>query len=420
MKRLPFKRGFIRKFILLAAGPVALSIVFALIFYKLGFTSAWGTVSMIVLFIVLSALEAFFIANQMIKAIKRMSEHVKDMAEGNLSSDAEVEDDAEFSELAVHFQQIGGQLKELIDHMREMSAKVAGTSKDLSSNMEFCTDMVVGVAESIKMISEGSEQLVESARGNKLMLEEVGKGMEHIAESSQGVAQEATEAAAQANAGNELINRLVDQISIIYETAVASSETVNHLDLRTAEIDRITLLISEIANQINLLALNAAIEAARAGEYGRGFSVVAGEIRKLAEQSSASAKEIADTVAHIRTGSRESIAAMGRVMAEVETGSGLVTEAGDSFNQIVHLAEQVSSRVQEVSAVTEQISASSEQILDSVRQTLEITEQNLAGTKEIAACSDEQLTAMEETLESSRQLEKEAERLKTLLSKYSN
>lgn len=420
MKLSHFGKGLARKLLLLIAGPLAvLAIVLVLIFYLLGLMNGWAAALMIVLFALIGAGEAVLIAGLLDKSFQKMAERTKAMTEGDLAFDGDVQVMDEFSELAGHLKLIGAQLREAAGHMQDMSAKVADTSRDLTGNMEFCNDLVVGVTESIKMISEGSEQLVESARNNHLMLEEVGKGMEHIALSAQGVAEEATEAAAQANAGNEGIDRLVDQMSKIYETTVASSQTVNQLGERTEEIDKVTLLISEISSQINLLALNAAIEAARAGEYGKGFAVVAGEIRKLAEQSAASAKDIAEMAGHIRTGSDQSIEAMKRVMTEVETGSVLVTSAGDSFQQIVHLAEQVSTRVQEVSAVTQQISASTEQIMDSVRQTLEITEVNLAGTKEIMACSEEQLTAMEETLESSKQLETEAEKLKSLLNRYS-
>lgn len=309
-------------------------------------------------------------------------------------------------------------LREVIGRIAGLSDSVAGTSQSLAANTEFCTDMVVGIAESIQQIAAGSESIAQSARSNMLMLEEVSKGMEHIAESSLSLANETAEVAQKAGDGARSIEQAVEQMRIISEAAAASSTAVEQMDRRTEEIDRVTLMMSEIASQINLLSLNAAIEAARAGEYGRGFAVVADEIRKLADQSAVSAKEIARTVAHIREGSVESKNAMSRVAAEIRSGTEYVTVAGHSFHEIVQLTEQVSFKVQEVSGVTEEVSASAEQILGSVQETVTITEMSLAGTKEIATCSEEQLSAMEESLQSARSLQEQAKQLKSQIGEY--
>ncbi|MBN2982504.1 methyl-accepting chemotaxis protein [Cohnella algarum] len=305
-----------------------------------------------------------------------------------------------------------GQLREVLARIGGLTNEVAAASQSLASNTEFCTDMVVGISESIRQIAGGSETIAESSRGNMFMLEEVSKGMEHIAESSQGLANEMSEVAQKASGGMELIERTVAQMQNITEAALASSAAVEQMDRRTLEIDRVTAIMGEIASRINLLSLNAAIEAARAGEFGRGFAVVADEVRKLADQSSSSTKEIARTVEHIRAGSRETREAMSRVLDEVRSGSELAGVAGQSFREIASLTENVSFKVQEVSGVTEEISASAEQILSSVRETVSITEVSLAGTKEIAVCSDEQLAAMEESLQSARQMQEQAQRLR--------
>ncbi|WP_239618590.1 methyl-accepting chemotaxis protein [Cohnella mopanensis] len=309
-------------------------------------------------------------------------------------------------------------IREVFGRISELTDSVAGTSSSLASNTEFCTDMVVGISESIRQIASGSESIAESARVNMLMLEEVSKGMEHIAESSQGLAHETAEVAQRASDGNQSVDHAIAQMMTIHETALVSSDAVGQMNQRTEDIDRVTVIMAEIASQINLLSLNAAIEAARAGEYGRGFAVVADEIRKLADQSSSSAKDIAKTVADIRNGSRLSMEAMNQVMIEVESGTRLVTGAGQSFNQIVQLTEQVSFKVQEVSGVTEEISSSADQILSSVRETATITETALAGTKEIATCTEEQLGAMEESLHSARKLQEQAKQLKDQISLF--
>lgn len=309
--------------------------------------------------------------------------------------------------------------KEFISRISELSGTVASTSDTLAGNIEFGTDLIVGISESIQQIASGSESIAESARGNQLMLAEVSKGMEQIAESSLALANETAEVAQKAGEGLRSIERAVAQMQVISEVASASTAAVAQMDHRTEEIDRVTVIMAEIASQIQLLSLNAAIEAARAGEYGRGFAVVADEIRKLADQSTSSAKDIARTVAHIRQSSRESKESMNRVAAEIQTGYECVDVAGHSFQEIVELTEQVSFKVQEVSSVTEEVSASAEQILVSVQETVSITEVSLAGTREIAVCAEEQLTMMEDSLESARQLREQAKRLSGEIGSYS-
>ncbi|CAH1216969.1 Methyl-accepting chemotaxis protein McpA [Paenibacillus plantiphilus] len=373
---------------------------------------AWGSLGISLLIVLLGTIGAFVAARVILRPFHRLVEHAKAVSEGNLTLMAEAERKDEIGELAACIQNVTIQLREVVGHITELSDNVVNTSQDLSSNTEFCTDMVVGIADSIGHISSGNETIAESARGSMLMLEEVNKGMEHIAESSMTLANEMAEAAHQASGGTRLIDKAILQMKTIFNTTVASSEVVAQMDRSTEEIDRVTEIMTNIASQINLLSLNAAIEAARAGEYGRGFAVVADEIRKLADQSSSFAKEIAETVAHIRFGSRESKEAMNQVMLEVESGTEIVTEAGVSFHQIVQPTEQVSYKVQEVSGVTQQVSASTEEILNSVRVTVSITEVALAGTKEIEACSQEQLTVMEESQQSARFLKEQAKQLK--------
>jgi len=381
--------------IAMAASNAAFSALFGVILY-VGTRAAWTSIGVALLFAAAGTGIAFYAA----KRIGRTAGSAPAESKGG-------ERDA-------------SGMEEAIRRISELSDEVAATSNSLASNTEFCTDMVVGISESIQMISSGSETIAESARTNMLMLEEVSKGMEHIAESSLGLAHETAEVAGQAGDGVRTVDRAIAQMMTIHETAIASADTVSKTESRMEEIDRIAMLMTEIASQINLLSLNAAIEAARAGEYGRGFAVVADEIRKLADQSSFSAKGIAKTVVDIREGSRLSTLAMDQVMLEVETGAKLVAEAGEAFREIVRVTEQVSGKVQEVSGVTEEVSSSAEQILTSVRDTASITEVALAGTKEIATCSDDQLGAMEESLQSARKLQDQAKRLKELLDRVAN
>lgn len=385
----------------MASVNAAVSVLFGMILFA-GTGAAWTSIGLAALFAAAGILVAVFAAGR-IESKHGIARPQPDRPKESGSGTEAIDNAAKADEA--------------IRRIAELSEEAASTSTSLASNTEFCTDMVVGISESIRMIASGSESIAESARTNMLMLEEVSKGMEHIAESSMGLAGETAEVAQRAGEGARTIDRAIAQMMTIHETAIASADAVSKTQARIEEINRITVLMTEIASQINLLSLNAAIEAARAGEYGRGFSVVADEIRKLADQSSVSAKGIAKTVADILDGSRLSTLAMDRVMLEVESGAELVSDAGQAFREIVRLTEQVSGKVQEVSGVTEEVSSSAEQILVSVRETASITEVALAGAKEIATCSEDQLGAMEDSLQAARRLQDQAKQLKEAVGK---
>ncbi|ASS68535.2 MULTISPECIES: methyl-accepting chemotaxis protein [unclassified Paenibacillus] len=290
------------------------------------------------------------------------------------------------------------------ERILSLAKEAAVASGSLVRDNEFCKDLVEGITASIEQISLGNESIAVESRNNMAMLEEVTKGMEHIADSSMSLAEETAVVAETADQGAAVIDNAVSQMNIVSEHAAASSEALSGMSGLNEEIEKIAHVVSQISSQINLLSLNAAIEAAHAGEFGRGFSVVASEIRQLAEQSSSSARDIAKTAADIRSYFRRSSEAMTRFNVELQSGVSSVNSAGQAFHEIVGLTGSVSEKVQEISSVTQQINASTEEILTSVRGTSESTEVALAGSKEIAMCAEEQLDAMTQSLDSARLL----------------
>ncbi|MCM3748588.1 methyl-accepting chemotaxis protein [Paenibacillus pasadenensis] len=293
-----------------------------------------------------------------------------------------------------------------------LSTQMAESSKKLVKETEFTNDLAAGIALAIQQVSTGSEAIASGAKANRTMLEEVSLGMSHIAEFSYELAQETADVAEKAADGLSTIDIAVQQMNRVSEHALSQAEAMKTMNRLNEEIEGIALIVGEISSQINLLSLNAAIEAAHAGEYGRGFSVVADEIRKLAEQSAASARSIGQTAAGIRSNSVRSVEAMSKFNTELETGVAHVNAAGQSFHKIVDLTGRVSEKVQEISSVTQQVNAGTEEILVSVRETTDNTELSMASSNEIALCVEEQLQSVQQTLEIARQLNEQAVKLK--------
>ena len=232
--------------------------------------------------------------------------------------------------------------------------------------------------------------------------------------------------------GADMTHRTVDGMGKIKEAMDMASKRVTDLGERSNEIGKIVATIDDIAAQTNLLALNAAIEAARAGEQGRGFAVVADEVRKLAERSSGATKEIADLITSIQAGVGEAVKAMKDGNKEVDDGYKLAADAGESLTAIlktvkevgaqvekisgaatalsgmssdmVKVTDSVSSIVQENTAATEQMSASSSQVSKSVEAVAGVSEENSAATQQVSAAAEEMSAQVEEVVASAKSL----------------
>ncbi|MGM9945916.1 MAG: methyl-accepting chemotaxis protein, partial [Lysinibacillus sp.] len=215
----------------------------------------------------------------------------------------------------------------------------------------------------------------------------------------------------EAEEGNATIQQVVMQMNKINDSTNDSSTVIRNLEVRSTEIAKIIEVITNISDQTNLLALNAAIEAARAGEHGKGFAVVADEVRKLAEQSKGSADQIANLVREIQVDTEQAVKVMQNGMDDVAVGMTVVQQAGVGFKRIQQSIEQMTSQVQEISAVAQQMSASVEQVNSAMEQVAVKAKQSSKNAEDVAATSEEQLASMEEIASSSTALSKRAEEL---------
>ena len=204
----------------------------------------------------------------------------------------------------------------------------------------------------------------------------------------------------------------------IAEKVDQSAAIVQKLDKQSLEIGGIVSVISGIATQTNLLALNAAIEAARAGENGRGFAIVAGEVRKLAEQSERSAKQISSLIEQIQLDTQLAVRAMEEGTREVAAGSQIVHEAGESFQLIVRAIEQVADQTRDVSSIAEQMSAGSEEITASVAESATIAKQSSSAAQLVADNTTQQLASLQEVAASANDLSQMSQKLQAAISKF--
>lgn len=363
---------------------------------------------------------AFLIIRSINKPIQLMNRRLSEIAEGegDLTQVIDVKTKDELGEMASSFNQMVGKLRELIRQVSANAEQVAAASEQLSASSEETTRATELIASTVQEVAAGTDKQVQSLDDNSKTINDLSALVQQIAVSSEIVSSTGIQASDKAVDGNKLIENIIHHMDDISETVNQLSLKVKTLGERSNQINEIIAVITGIADQTNLLALNAAIEAARAGEQGRGFAVVADEVRRLAEQSSESAQQISSLISVIKTDTEETVRTMSETTLKVSDGIQYIQDAGTSFKQIEEAVQEVSSQVQEVTSAVQELSAGNEQMKRSMEIVTEISNVTADGTQSMSASTEEQLAAMEEITASSSSLTKMAEELQDLIKKF--
>ncbi|UFJ43206.1 methyl-accepting chemotaxis protein [Brevibacillus humidisoli] len=353
-----------------------------------------------------------------LKPIRDLSALTMQAAEGDLTVSAPVKSKDELGQLAHHFNTMIANVKGLITQISGVSNQVSDASTLLNTSIEETTLTTEQITSSIKQVATGADSQRQSSKESARAMEEMAAGIQRIAESATSVAETAQQVEKVSKQGNETVQTTEKQMDAIRETVSEAAHIVEKLGERSQEIGNILEVIVDISNQTNLLALNAAIEAARAGEHGRGFAVVADEVRKLAEQSRESSDQISLLIERIQEDMKNAIDSMQKGQTEVKIGSEVVRETGLAFQQIYQSIEVVSSQIQEVSASVEELSAGAEEVTASIEQLSTLAEEGSTYSASVAATADLQLATIQQLQSSSNHVKKLADDLKTEVRKF--
>ena len=335
-------------------------------------------------------------ARSILKPLKLVVEAAKEIAQGNLRQQVHVKNRDELGQLAASFNQMALNIRGLIEQIQASGQKVATSVHDLSVSTEQTKHSIHQISAMIEEVASGAEVQVQSVEESKQVIDEMVNGIQSITDSVGVVSESSQLSAKQAEMGNEAIQKAVQQMGTIKASVGDTAVVVRELEKRSRNIGDIVNTITGITEQTNLLALNATIEAARAGEHGRGFAVVADEVRKLAEQTGESARQITMLISEIQADTNRAVESMNKGTHEVELGMKIIEDAGAAFRKILVAVQQVASQSQAVSAVTDGLSASSEQVAASVEEMARIAQDSSANTQGVAATTQEQLAYIEE------------------------
>ncbi|MFZ4619281.1 MAG: methyl-accepting chemotaxis protein [Bacteroidota bacterium] len=338
-------------------------------------TGLWTSIGVGIALLIVGRIFILFIFSSITKGIIQLRDAAKLAATGNLNVHVNHQSTDEVGELAASFGQMVGNIKNLMKEVHEATAAVASASTQISSSTE---ELAAGSQEQSTQTSEVAAAIEEMTR----TLEQGSAGIQLAAQSAQQAGEDAQQ-------GGKVVGNTILGMRRISDVVYKSAEQVKVLGTSSDKIGEIIGVIDDIADQTNLLALNAAIEAARAGEQGRGFAVVADEVRKLAERTSKATKEIAVMIRQIQDDTGQAVSSMKKGTEEVTNGISMAEEAGNMLRNIVASASSVADMIQQIASASKEQTITAGQISKNVDAISAVTQESASGTQQIARTAED-------------------------------
>jgi methyl-accepting chemotaxis protein len=315
----------------------------------------------VLVFALSSALRALVIV-----PLRRVADALRNIAEGEADLTRRLDDRgrSEFSEVARWFNTFVARIQSMVRDVHK------GVSEQLDAAGE--------LTHAAERVRESSRSQTETVQSTAAAIEEMSVSVIHIADSTRGVENETQQAANTASSGAQTAERAAAEICQIAQTITEVSETVSELAKRSTEIGGIVNVIKEIADQTNLLALNAAIEAARAGEQGRGFAVVADEVRKLAERTSQATNEINSKIAGVQSDTSQAVVGINDANRKVESGVKSTREVAEALREIESQARSTVGHIGTIATAVSEQSQASQDVARNIERIAHASEENEA------------------------------------------
>lgn len=352
------------------------------------------------------------------RPINRIVQKARELAEGNLYEEVEVDRKDEVGELALALRKMQLDLKDLITNIHQTAKAITLSSEQLAGASEESATASDQVSTTVQMLTDVADDQATSANETKVVVSELLEILTQVNQTFDQMSQSSEKVSEEANQGQVVVDSAVQQMEVINQTTIDTHEVIEELKVKSEKIVQVLDVISNLSDQTNLLALNASIEAARAGEYGKGFSVVAGEIRTLAEQSQNSTVQIADLVNEIMKEIQKVVGSMESTIKAVDSGKEVVLKTGQSFEKILNSIRENIDHTRNVSTGMKHIKLSGQKTGDSMDAMAHQISEFASGMQEVSATVEEQTAHAEETASSADELSRLADQLEELINRF--
>ncbi|MGF0469812.1 methyl-accepting chemotaxis protein [Lysinibacillus fusiformis] len=372
-----------------------------------------------ILIFVIAIIVELLSARGISRPIITLTERLQQMTNGDLSGPPlKIQSKDEVGQLMAATNTMADILNRLLQHIQTVSNDVATQSEEL---LQSTTEVKTGTEQIVNTMTEiagGTEELASHTTAIATSMNDFAGKVTAVHQSNKDVQHYSQDVKALAKEGRDLMSSSTKQMGAIQRIVKDAVDQVDGLSKQTQEISKLVTVIQSIASQTNLLALNAAIEAARAGEQGKGFAVVADEVRKLAEQVSFSVGDITNIVRNIQDDSNRVTASLEQGYGEVEKGTRQITTTNATFHHIADAIEAIATNIEQTSSELDDVVHNTDTINKSVDEMAAISEQSAAGIQETSATIEQAASSMEEIKHSSEYLAEMAEQLNSLIRRF--